>query len=149
MIQIEDNFLMRVDQSNGGGVVINSWGAGKPFANPVEQDAANFMLTNNPQYLTGMPDSPFFMVGAAFEAAGPKVGIDLGNYYTNFIMLLTAMLMDMAGVQYQTYANTTLPSTQRLDAMGDQDCVGGVGISRPILTGDSGMGRVKPNGIGK
>jgi RHS repeat-associated protein len=89
MVMVEDNLFIRDDRKTGDFVFINDVGAGKLFANPVEQAAANVILNENPKYFDAMPSNcNGIPIGAAFENAGGKIGVDLGSYYTTFINLM-------------------------------------------------------------
>jgi len=89
MIMVEDNLFVREDRSTGDRVIINSWGPGKLFANPVEQAAANVVINENSKYMAVMPqNSTGFFMEATFETAAKEIGSDLGSYYTTFISLM-------------------------------------------------------------
>jgi len=125
MIMVEDNFFVREDKPTGDLVIINSWGPGKTFANPVEQAAANVVINKNPKYLASMPNnSPGFFVGATFETAAKKVGTDLGHYYTDFINFVNMAWSAVAGTRYTGSYDNLTPSSLKADAMGDPDCFG-------------------------
>jgi hypothetical protein len=131
MIMLDDNLFIREDRKTGGIVYINSVGKGKLFGNPVEQAVANAIETGDPNYLNAIPENtPGYVVGATFEEAGRKIGVDLGNYYTTFINLISAGWMWFAGAKYPgSYTNNHTPSSLASDALGDPDCTG-CGFSR-------------------
>jgi len=125
MIMVDDDLFVREDKPTGDLVIINSWGPGKTFTNPVEQAAANVVINMNSKYLAAMPEnSSGFFVAATFETAAKKVGTDLGNYYTNFINFVNMAWSAVAGTRYTGSYNNSIPSSLNADAMGDPDCLG-------------------------
>ncbi len=125
MILVDDNLFVRDDRKTGDHVIINSCGLGKFFANYVEEAAANVLLKQNPRYLMYMPqNTPGFSIGATFEGAARQIGIDLGNYYTTFVNLMTMIWGGISGTRYPGANNNSTPYHLQRDALGDPDCVG-------------------------